>query len=386
MNEAYALYITSFPPQRYRRPLLASKALKLLGLKTLFHEGWDLVNRYAPLRTVAKFSQKLPKPLNWLLKDMLFEAGLHFGTKNLKPKCIINLNTVGALGLKSAFSETPLILDTQDFTIEDNETIPTYDMQMLRLADLVIFTSLAIRDFVHRRYNRFLKKTAYIPFGIDLVSFDSSYQFAEATEFLDDYGLSATKVITYSGASYLWRNREGQGLELLLEAVAKIAEDYHLKLVIQGAASPGTYMWSWITNRVKHYGLVGKTLVIPPTGPLNRKRLAMLKASNVLLLPIGDVFGTYYSEQLKLFEYMAAQRPMAMIATPARLNIVDHNSAYIAERRDPDEFAYQITKALDEPEEAAAKAARARKIVEQRYDWKVLIPRYAEAVASVLVD
>ncbi|MDW8360486.1 MAG: glycosyltransferase [Candidatus Caldarchaeum sp.] len=387
MNEAYALYITSFPPQRYRRPLLASKALKLLGLKTLFYEGWDLVNRYAPLRTVAKFSQKLPKPLDWLSKDMAYETGLYFNTKNLKPKCIINLNTVGAYSSRNSTQRKPLIIDLQDLTIEDDETIPIYDRQMLKLADMVIFASKAINDLVEKKHHKLLKKSAHIPFGIDLEAFDSAYKLANAQEFKIQEDLRDKKIISYSGGAYLWGTREGQGLDILLQACAKVVKEVpEVRIVVQGTAAPETQLWWWLMNKMKQQKLEGKILLLPPTNPFDKNRLSMVKASDVLLLPIGDILGTYYAEQQKLYEYMAAQRPIAMIATPARLNVVDHNSAYIAERRDPDEFAYQITKALDEPEEAAAKAARARKIVEQRYDWKVLIPRYAEAVASVLVD
>ncbi|MEM1943688.1 MAG: glycosyltransferase [Candidatus Caldarchaeum sp.] len=62
-----------------------------------------------------------------------------------------------------------------------------------------------------------------------------------------------------------------------------------------------------------------------------------------------------------LFEYMASKRTIAMVATPARLHVLDERSAFIARRRDPDEFADIITEALENPEQAAEKAARAKK-------------------------
>ncbi|MEM4289407.1 MAG: glycosyltransferase, partial [Nitrososphaerota archaeon] len=86
----------------------------------------------------------------------------------------------------------------------------------------------------------------------------------------------------------------------------------------------------------------------------------------------------------KLFEYMAAQRPIAMVATPARLHVLDERCAFIARHRDPDEFADIITEALENPGQAAEKASRARKIVEEKYDWKILIHSYAAAIASTI--
>jgi hypothetical protein len=79
-----------------------------------------------------------------------------------------------------------------------------------------------------------------------------------------------------------------------------------------------------------------------PYAPL---RMSMLKTADVLLLPIGDVLGTYYSPQQKLFEYMAASRPLAMVATPARLSVIDDKGAYIAWNREPSDFAAVIVEA-----------------------------------------
>ncbi len=80
---------------------------------------------------------------------------------------------------------------------------------------------------------------------------------------------------------------------------------------------------------------------------------------------------------------MAAARPIAMVATPARLNVVSENEAYIS-GRDPEDFAAKITQALADRDEALAKAQRARRLVESKYDWRVLAPLYAKAVGGVI--
>ncbi|MEM4172095.1 MAG: glycosyltransferase [Candidatus Caldarchaeum sp.] len=384
MNQQYALYVSSFPPQNYRRPLLASRALRLLGIKTLFYSGWSLVDRHKALKTLVHISGKLPKPLDWLLKDAAYESGLYFSSSNITPKCIINLNTVGAYALrKIAGYDVPLVIDLQDLTIEDDGTIPFYDKQMLKRADSLIFASKAIKELVDKQLKT--TKSFYVPFGIDLDTFDWAYKSATAEQFIERYNLNQKRIICYSGAAYLWGGREGQGLDLLLKSAAKIIKQINdIKVVIQGAAQPNTYMWAWIMSKIKRNNLEGKVLLIPPTNPFDPARLGMFKASDLLLLPIGDILGTYYATQQKLFEYMAARRPIAMVATPARLHVLDEKSAFIARRRDPDEFAYTITEALDNPEEAAMRATRARKIVEERYDWKTLVHDYLAAVASTL--
>ncbi|MEM4333858.1 MAG: glycosyltransferase [Nitrososphaerota archaeon] len=384
MSQQYALYVSSFPPQRYRRPLLASKALKLLGIKTLFYSGWSLVDRHKSLKTLVHISSKLPKPLDWLLKDAAYESGLYLGSRVGELRCIINLDTVGAYSLRKAAGKSPLIIDLQEITIQDDGRIPFYDSQMLKMADAVIFTSRAIKELVNQQVKP-TWKSFYVAFGIDLQSFDKAYYSATAEQFLKKYNLIKKPLICYTGAAYLWGDREGQGLELLIKSAAKIVKRINdVKVVIQGAAQPNTFMWAWLQTRIKRNDLEGKVLLIPPTNPFDPARLGMFKASDVLLLPIGDILGTYYSEQQKLFEYMAAQRPIAMVATPARLHVLDERCAFIARHRDPDEFADIITEALENPGQAAEKASRARKIVEEKYDWKILIHSYAAAIASTI--
>jgi len=118
-----------------------------------------------------------------------------------------------------------------------------------------------------------------------------------------------------------------------------------------------------------------------PYAPL---RMSMLKTADVLLLPIGDVLGTYYASQQKLFEYMAASRPLAMVATPARLSVIDDKGAYIAWNREPSDFAAVIVEASTDRDGAPARAAYARRLVELKYDWRWLVPQYAERIKQLL--
>jgi glycosyltransferase involved in cell wall biosynthesis len=381
-----ALYVTSFPHQRYRRPALAARALRLLNIKTRLLSGWETVSRYRPISTMVKASAYLPPPLNWLTKDIAYETGLLAAVRGLKPYLCINLNVVGALALRCAAPEGHLIIDIQDFTIQDDHTIPHYDLQTLKNSspDLVILTSKAILELMERRYSNAVRRATYIPFGIDLKAFDNHYLKASPRHFREYLGLEDRPLLVYTGAAYLWGNREGQGIGIMLEAARIVRRDIpDIRLVIQGAAAPGTEVYRWIASRVKSLGLTNCCTLLPSTDPYDGLRMSMLKASDVLLLPIGDILGTYYSEQLKLYEYMAAARPIAMVATPARLNIVGKDEAYIS-GREPEEFAAQIIKALTDRDEALAKAQKARKLVEEKYDWQILAPLYGKAVAKAI--
>ncbi len=380
-----ALYVTSFPHQRYRRPALAARALSLLGIRTKLLSGWETISRYRPLSQLVKASGHFPPPMNWLLKDIAYEAGLLAAIRGMGPDLCINLNIVGALALRRAAPEGHLILDIQDFTIQDDHTIPHYDLQTLKNStpDLLIFASKAILELIEKRYPKLVRRAEHIPFGIDLTAFDKHYSQANPKYFREYKRLGDRPLLTYSGGAYLWGDREGQGIGQMLEAINIVRHEISdIHLIIQGASTPGSEVHRWIINRIKRLDLVGCCILLPPTDPYDTLRMSMLKASDVLLLPIGDILGTYYAEQQKLYEYMAAARPISMIATPARLKVVSENEAFISGRQ-PEEFAAKIIQALTDKDEALSRAQRSRRLVEEKYDYRFLAPLYAQAVSKV---
>ncbi len=204
-----ALYVTSFPPRRYRRPALAARALNLLGMRMRLLGGWETISRYPPLSALLRASKHLPRPLSWLAKDAAYEAGLAAAAGGMGQDLFINLNVLGALGLRRAAPQTPLIIDIQDFTVQDDHTIPFYDAQVLRASrpDLVIVTSRAIMSLLKEKYPTLVRRVEYVPFGIDLKDFDRHYSTAGADRFREYLGLGDRPLLVYSGAAYLWGNR-----------------------------------------------------------------------------------------------------------------------------------------------------------------------------------
>jgi len=386
-KEIRALYVTSFPTKSYRRPIMAARALKLLGVHSIIVEGWRVVETLKPARLIASISLSFPTPLNWISRDIAYELGTFKTTSSVSSSLCFNLNVVGAVGMRMAARDKPLVLDLQDFTIQDDHTIPFYDEQMFKASapDLVIFASESIRRLVEKRYPRLLKRTAYIPFGIDLATFDRHYNPADPKLFKSHVSTTDRLLLVYTGAAYLWGNREGQGIELLLRAAKLVVNEIpNTRLIIQGAARPGSMVYAWIEAWIRRLGLEGHVVLLPPMEPYAPLRMSMLKTADVLLLPIGDILGTYYATQQKLFEYMAASRPLALVATPARLSVIDEKGAYIAWKREPTDFAAVIVEALTDREEASARAAYARRLVELKYDWRWLVPQYAAQIKQLL--
>ena len=93
-------------------------------------------------------------------------------------------------------------------------------------------------------------------------------------------------------------------------------------------------------------------------------------AADVLVLPNKPMsrLSTHHTSPLKLFEYMAARRPIVASDLPSIREIVDDDSAVLVPACDPQELAGGLTRALNGGPEMAKLVAQARRKV-ARYSW-----------------
>lgn len=95
-----------------------------------------------------------------------------------------------------------------------------------------------------------------------------------------------------------------------------------------------------------------------------------LWASDILLMPHPHShFYAYHVSPLKMFEYMAAERPIVGSALPAIEEVLMHGgNALLGEAGSPDAIGRNIAELLDNPDRAAALAAQARRDVAE-HTW-----------------
>src|SRR5262249_47305156 len=106
-----------------------------------------------------------------------------------------------------------------------------------------------------------------------------------------------------------------------------------------------------------------------------------LAAADVLVLPNSGRFAqARTTSPLKLFEYMAARRPIVATRIPAFAGLLRHGeNAWLVAPDSPEALAPGIERALDAPSLAERLAQQAWHDV-QRYTWK---RRAAEILAGV---
>lgn len=104
-----------------------------------------------------------------------------------------------------------------------------------------------------------------------------------------------------------------------------------------------------------------------------------LKASDILLMPHPkNTFYSYYVSPLKMFEYMAAQRPVVGSRLPAIQEILIHEeNALLGEPGDPESIANNIRRLLKDPESGKRMVKNAFSRV-QDFTWEKRTERILE--------
>jgi glycosyltransferase involved in cell wall biosynthesis len=110
----------------------------------------------------------------------------------------------------------------------------------------------------------------------------------------------------------------------------------------------------------------------------DRAKRSLLRAADVALNPMRQGSGT----NLKIIEYLAHGVPVVTTPLGARgLDLRDGRDVVIAE---PAAFASAIRSVIDDAAAAHERAERARRLVEEHYDWRVLGRRMADVLAGAL--
>lgn len=165
-------------------------------------------------------------------------------------------------------------------------------------------------------------------------------------------------VVAYAGHLYPWK-----GVDVLLQAVSRVPSVR--ALVIGG--HPGEADLPRLQRVARHLSL-SQTMF---TGLVDPARVAaLLRGADILVLPnVETRISAGYTSPLKLFEYMAAGRPIVASDLPALREVLqDGVNAILVPPGDPDAMAAAINRLIGRPAEAERLAKRAR-VDAADYTW-----------------
>jgi glycosyltransferase involved in cell wall biosynthesis len=241
-----------------------------------------------------------------------------------------------------------------------------YELQTLRLLHrhprgrLVGLTAALVEVYV-QAYGFSAERWVVAPDGVDLSRFEPTLSRATARQ---QVGLAQTeRWVVYVGGLYA-----GRGLEELFTAmVGQVAN----LLVVGGRNEQEIAQWQALAHKIGLNGVKFTGFVAPALVP------AYLQAADVLAMPYSRQTRTASGEDttafmspLKLYEYMAAERPIVASDLPALRTVLTHQrNALLAQPDDATSLAHAIRQLLENPAMAQSLAQQARLDV-QSHTWQ----------------
>ena len=205
------------------------------------------------------------------------------------------------------------------------------------------------------------------PDGVDLKKFDIKIDKIQAKEKLNLP--TNKKIILYCGSLYLYG---WKGVDIFLAAAGTLPEDY-LAILVGGESNE--------TAKIKNkYG--GNNLLL-----VGRKRHEeipyYLKSADVLVLPNSgqDEISQYWTSPMKLFEYMAAGRPIVASGLPSIREILNEENAILVEPDNPSALAQGIKDVLNN-HSLSDKISRKAFLDVQQYTWKKRVEKICQKLIN----
>lgn len=174
------------------------------------------------------------------------------------------------------------------------------------------------------------------------------------------------KIVTYSGSLglYSWK-----GVDVFLDSLSLI-QDETIRFILVGGSDDEV---AALKNKYKDPRIVFIGQIKPHLVPL------YLKASDALVIPNkpGNVISELYTSPMKLFEYMAARKPIIASDLPSIREVVDSRQVFLCKAGDVEDLALKIQESLKDKVGSLRKADLAYATVSE-YSWKIRAQKIVE--------
>lgn len=229
-----------------------------------------------------------------------------------------------------------------------------YRVLLKRLDHIVVITEQLKKEVVALGIDS--SKILVAADGVDLKLFtatDDKKTYREKLKLPQD-----KNIIMYTGHLYGWK-----GVYTLAQASRELTDE-ELIVFVGGTTADQNKLSQFISdNSLKNILLIShkKPEKIP----------AYLHAADVLVLPNSaeKEISRLYTSPMKLFEYMAAGKPIVASDLPSLRDVLSEDIATLVTPDDPQELAQGILETLEDEEVSINKAAQAREQAQQ-YSWQ----------------
>jgi glycosyltransferase involved in cell wall biosynthesis len=159
---------------------------------------------------------------------------------------------------------------------------------------------------------------------------------------------------------------EDRGVDVLVRAIAGM--DPRVQVDVVGAARP--HEERLLVAAGRDAGVAGRYALrdAVPHGDVQ----SVLQSADILVLPMRrSAIGETYASPMKLFEYMAARRPIVASALPTTQGVVGDREAWFFRPDDPEDLAATVNAVIERWPEACRRAEAARQLLERSYTYDI---------------
>ncbi len=236
-------------------------------------------------------------------------------------------------------------------------------------ATKIICISGQLKDHLHKRWGVPNEKLAVLPCAADVAAFDGDF---DSTKIKVELGLTDEPVVVWIGGFYEWHD-----LSLLIDSFASVLHDVPKARLLLIGDGPNRLM---VEKMIEESDL-SQAVILTGSVP-HRKIPELLSVADVAVVPSVSVGagegGT--GTPLKLFEYMAAGKPIVATDLPtAREVIQDGQTGCLVEPENVNAFSASLLRLLVDNAERSRLGQNARRQATLQHTWEI----YAENLEGI---
>jgi glycosyltransferase involved in cell wall biosynthesis len=376
-------YITGFDPSFYPRPYFF---FKCCGIPTYFlrtfigylrnptkrpgggekRQQEVSATRSNPLKTIRNCLRAIyncPRQDHTVLLDAsLYELLYAPYLSKIESDGIIVMNPYGVYPAKAVGKK--VVVDLMDLWScrRDVFAFNVFDFHALRRADMVFAWSRAIAALLR---SVGLRRVEYLPYGLDLESFDPLT--VPPHIFLERYAIDPSIFkVAYSGGMWKIDGRDALGVEKLLLAFKMVEEKRRdVVLLLQTSRE--------VVELAKRVGVRNFVYVERTPKPNDPLRLSMFHSADILVLTASKYPAVYFAERTTMFQYMSSRNAILAEDTPGVRGVIRHGeTAYLVPIDRPEKLAEGIMELVRDDGLRRYMGRRAREHLERYYTWRAL--------------